>query len=29
MALEAAMLCARVCTIQVLKYFTDIDDNWY
>jgi len=29
MALEAAMLCAPVCTIQALKYLTDLDDNWY
>jgi len=23
------MLCARVRTIQALKYLTDFDDNWY
>lgn len=29
MALEAAVLCARVRAIQMLKYFICLDDNWY
>lgn len=23
------MLCTRLRTIQMLKYFTNLDDNWY
>jgi hypothetical protein len=29
MAFDAAMLFARVRTIQMLKYFTSLDDNYY